>query len=104
MHELRKDFPYDDKNGLLSAIGFGGCAKERQEENRAKEESAKAAGFTSAKEMDELKKIRDFGIPLAEIIAQLEQRQRVAQPEDSVRGDPYSGPCFQDSSLRCALS
>ena len=90
MHELRKDFPYDDKNGLLSAIGFGGCAKERQEENRAKEESAKAAGFTSAKEMDELKKIRDFGIPLAEIIAQLEQRQRVAQPEDSVRGDPVT--------------
>lgn len=85
MHELRKDFPYDDKNGLLTAIGFGGCAKERKEENRAKDESAKAAGFSSAREMDDLKKIRDFGIPLAEIIAQLEQRQQVSQPENSVQ-------------------
>ncbi len=84
MNELPDDFPFNDKNGLLTAIGFGACAKEREKDYLARNEFAIAAGYSSAKEMDEWKKVRDLGITPAEILEQLKQRQQVSQPEDSV--------------------
>lgn len=50
---LPKEFPYDDRNGLLTAIGFGERAKETSEEFRARDADAKKLGFESATEIEE---------------------------------------------------
>lgn len=50
---LPKEFPYDDRNGLLTAIGFGEKAKETSEEFKARDADAKKLGFESATEIEE---------------------------------------------------
>ncbi len=50
---LPKYFPYDDRNGLLTAIGFGKKAKETSEEFKARDADAKKFGFESATEIEE---------------------------------------------------
>lgn len=50
---LCKEFPYDDRNGLLTAIGFEEGAKEASEEFKARDADAKKFGFGSAKELQE---------------------------------------------------
>lgn len=52
---LPRDFPYDDRNGLLTAIGFGERAKETSAEFKAREADAKKLGFESVSEMEEAK-------------------------------------------------
>ena len=44
---LRDDFPYDNRNGLLRAIQFGWKEIERSEEHRKNQETAAKAGFES---------------------------------------------------------
>lgn len=82
---LRTDFPYDDQNGLLTAIGFGERAKKRSEQYRAKNEAAKEMGFDSAEQAEELAKIlSEKGITPGEIRSLVSQHQRASQPEESV--------------------
>ena len=50
---LPQEFPYDDRNGLLTAIGFGEKAKETSEEFKARDADAKKLGFGSATELEE---------------------------------------------------
>lgn len=50
---LLREFPYDDRNGLLSAIGFGERARETTEEFKARDADAKKLGFESATEIEE---------------------------------------------------
>ncbi len=50
---LPKEFPYDDRNGLLTAIGFGEKAKETSAEFKARDADAKKLGFESATEIEE---------------------------------------------------
>lgn len=50
---LPKEFPYDDRNGLLTAIGFGERARETTEEFKARDADAKKLGFESATEIEE---------------------------------------------------
>lgn len=50
---LPREFPYDDRNGLLSAIGFGEKAKETTAEFKARDADAKKLGFESATEIEE---------------------------------------------------
>ena len=50
---LPKEFPYDDRNGLLTAIGFGQKAKEASEEFKARDAEAKKLGFGSVTDLEE---------------------------------------------------
>jgi hypothetical protein len=43
--DLRTDFPYDDRNGLLTAIGFGERAKKLTEEYVSQNHEAQKNGF-----------------------------------------------------------
>lgn len=51
---LRTDFPYDDRNGLLTAIGFGENARKLNEEYVAKNREAKNIGFESVEEANKM--------------------------------------------------
>jgi len=53
---LLTDFPYDDRNGLLTAIGFGVDAKKRTEEYRQRNELARSWGFVDAEYMELVQK------------------------------------------------
>lgn len=82
---LRSDFPYDDRNGLLTVIGFGERAKRRSEEYQARNEFAKVMGFSSAEEAEELAKlVSETGVTSGELRSLVSQRQLVSQPEESV--------------------
>lgn len=83
--DLRIDFPYDDRNGLLTAIGFGEQAKQKSTEYLIRNVAATSFGFSSAKEAEELARIiRETGITSTEIRSLALQRQHTSQPEDSV--------------------
>ena len=83
--DLRADFPYDDRNALLTAIGFGERAKKRSEDYRVKNEAAKEIGFGSAEEAEELAKlVSETGVTPGELRSLVSQRQRASQPEESV--------------------
>ncbi len=83
--DLRADFPYDDRNALLTAIGFGERAKRRSEDYRVKNEAAKEIGFGSAEEAEELAKlVSETGVTPGELRSLVSQRQRASQPEESV--------------------
>lgn len=80
--ELRDDFPYDDRNGLLTAIGFGHNARQRSAVYQARNESAKALGFNSADEAAELAALTN-GRSLAELRSILTPPSAVALPARS---------------------
>lgn len=83
--DLRADFPYDDRNALLTAIGFGERAKKRSEDYRVKNEAAKEMGFDSAEEAEEMAKFaRETGLAPGELRFLVFQHQRASQPEESV--------------------
>lgn len=52
--DLRTDFPFDDRNGLLTAIGFGEKARQQSEEYRANNQAAKTFGIPSADIAEEI--------------------------------------------------
>jgi hypothetical protein len=83
--DLRTDFPYDDRSGLLTAIGFGDLAKKRSQEYQARNQVAKEMGFASADVAEELARlITESGITPDEIRALAAQRKHTSQPEDRV--------------------
>ena len=53
-NELRIDYPYDDRNGLLTAIGFGEQAKKDSEEYVSQNYHAQIMGFMSAEEAEKM--------------------------------------------------
>lgn len=80
--ELRDDFPYNNRNGLLTAIGFGENARKRSEEYRVKNHAALNLGFTSAEQAEKWAALERLGIsPDAVFMA---QTKRTEQPEESV--------------------
>lgn len=82
---LPKDFPFDDRNGLLTAIGFGANAKKRSEEYQEKNDAAKALGFNSAEDAEAWEKLKkETGMTPEEILRELSKSQQVLQPEQSV--------------------
>jgi hypothetical protein len=84
--DLRTEFPYDDRNGLLTAINFGEHAKKRSEAYRTRNEAAEKMGFGSAEDAEVLAKlVRETGLTPAEIRSLVSQRQRASQPEESVQ-------------------
>ena len=83
--DLPTKFSYDDRNGLLTAIGFGEQAKKRSEEYQARSEAAKRMGFGSAEEAEALAKlVSETGVTPGELRSLVSQRQRASQPEESV--------------------
>ncbi len=50
--QLPKEFPCDDRNGLLTAIGFGEVARKRDVQHQVREQVAQDVGFASQEEMD----------------------------------------------------
>lgn len=82
---LPKDFPFDDRNGLLTAIGFGANAKKRSEEYQEKNDAAKNIGFNSLEEAERIAKLMENGVTVDDFeqYAALKQ-SRVVQPEQSV--------------------
>ncbi|MCW8886862.1 MAG: hypothetical protein OQK12_16675 [Motiliproteus sp.] len=68
--DLRSDFPYDDKNGLLTAIGFGEQERKRSSEYLRKDGAAKAAGFDNAEEQEKWRKVKELGVSADDLLFQ----------------------------------
>lgn len=79
--DLRSDFLYDDRNGLLTAIGFGENARKRSEEYQTKNNKAQEIGFESAERAAKWAELDKLGISPDELLA---QQKRAEQPEESV--------------------
>ncbi len=55
--ELPTDYPYDDRNGLLTAIGFAELAIKRSDEYVTQNHHAQCMGFVSAEEAGKMAKL-----------------------------------------------
>jgi hypothetical protein len=82
--DLRTDFLYDERNGLLSAIKFGENARKCSEEYQSLNQTAQYMGFNSADELEKWRKVKELGISPDELLAKHAQRQPASQPEESV--------------------
>lgn len=82
--DLRTDFAFDDRNGLLTAIGFGENARIRSEEYQSRNRDAQNMGFTSAEEAEDFAKLSKEGLTPADIRAFLVNRKQAEQPKQSV--------------------
>jgi len=84
---LRPDFPYDNRNGMLSAIGFEENIQRLTEEYKQREQAARDLGFEDldaaavvAKAMD------DAGLDAKDAAALIRQHSpKPVQPEEGVR-------------------
>jgi hypothetical protein len=86
--DLSKELPYDERNGLLLAIGFGEEAKQRSEEFKTKNAAAKGLGFDSADDALEFAQLaKDTGMTPAELRTIASRETKASQPEDAV-GNP----------------
>ncbi len=79
---LPTDFPYDDRNGLLTAIGFGENAKKRTEEYKLRNRDAQHMGFESVEVAEEIARLLKGGVTLEKI--RTLASQRTEQPKQSV--------------------
>ncbi len=82
---LQTDFPHDDQNGLLTAIGFGENSRKRSDEYQSRNRDAQRMGFTSVDEAEEFAKLKNEGLTLADLKSWLARRNKTEQPKDSVR-------------------
>ena len=84
--DLRTDFPYDDRNGLLTAIGFGELSRKLNDDYRARNDAAKKMGFDSAEDAEKFAKlVKEEGVTAAELRSLFSQRKRASQPEETVQ-------------------
>ena len=79
--ELHEEFIYDDRNGLLTEIGFGEREKRLSEEYKNKNERAQELGFESADKASKWAQLDKLGISPDEILA---KSNVIEQPESSV--------------------
>lgn len=82
--DLRADFPYDDRNGLLTAIGFGEHAKLRDAEYQVRDAMARTVGFGSAEEAADWAELARAGLTPSQVLSLVRQSSPIAQPEESV--------------------
>lgn len=78
--DLRADFPYDDRNNLLTAIGFGEAERQRSHEYRERSELARSQGFRDAAHM-ELALKATAGMPDEELQRMVREREGAAREE-----------------------
>ena len=83
--DLLTEFPYDNRNGLLTAIEFGENARKVNEEYKTKNTKAQEIGFESTEEAEIAKKVMDTlyerGISPTDFIS---HNKRFEQPEEVV--------------------
>ncbi len=84
---LRSDFPYDNQNGLLNAIGFEDSVQRKTEDYQRKDLAAREFGFTGVDAATEVANVaRQAGLSESDIVALIKQHApRPEQPEDEVR-------------------
>jgi len=75
---LHPQFQCDNRNGWLTAIGFGEGEKKRSEEYKVRNQKAQDLGFESVEEIEKLRKIKESGINIDEALA---SAQPAEQPE-----------------------
>jgi hypothetical protein len=92
--DLRTDFPYDDRNGLLTAIGFGERAKKLTEEYVSQNHEAQKMGFESADEAQKMAQlaqlIRESGQSPDRLFEQF--RPTLEQKQPSFPSRPVANP------------
>ncbi len=81
VEDLHLKFQYDNRNGWLSAIGFGEGEVIRSKEYKDRTQKAQDLGFDSIEEIEKFRKIKDLGISVDDILA---SAQPVIQPEAAV--------------------
>lgn len=83
--DLRDDFPFNNRNGLLTSIEFGENARKKSEEYQTKNSKAQEIGFESTEEAElaqkVMEKLKQLKITPAEFIA---NKRQVEQPVESV--------------------
>lgn len=80
--DLPKKFPYDDSNGMLTAIGFGSRAREQDAAYQARSRSAKELGFTSADEAQKVATaLRETGASSGDLVAFIRSCKTVSMPQ-----------------------
>lgn len=80
--DLRDDFPFDDRNGLLTAIGLGENARRLGEEYQARNQQAKELGFGSAEKAEKWAQLEKLGLSPDDVLA---QRKCTEQPDNPVQ-------------------
>lgn len=78
--DLRTDFPFNDGNGLLTAIGFGEKARQCSEEYCAKNQEAQKLGLPSVEVAEEIAEILKSGVSIDEIRA-LKPNRKIVLPD-----------------------
>lgn len=71
--DLHPDFPWDDRNGWLTAIGIGENIRKLSEEYKAKEQAAQSFGFRSSDSAAKWAKLAKTGIDPDELSAKLKK-------------------------------
>jgi hypothetical protein len=87
--QLPSGYLFDDRNGLLTAIGFGEAARRQSVEFKAKDAAARDIGFEGVNEATKVvKALREAGVDPSDLAALLASHaKKPAQPEDRV-GNP----------------
>lgn len=84
---LRPDFPYDNQNGLLDAIGLEDSVQKKTEDYQRKDRAAREFGFSGVDAATEVANAaREAGLDAGDIVALIKQHApRPEQPEEEVR-------------------
>lgn len=83
--DLPSDFCYDNRNGLLAAIGFGDAIRQRDEGYRRQSDLAKEIGFPSLDAAQKVANLLKEGlVSLEEVMTLANRKTAVAQPEERV--------------------
>lgn len=93
--ELHPDFQYDDRNGWLTAIGFGENVRKRSEEYRAKNSAAKQFGFESADKAAKWAELEKAGLNPDDLLA---THKKPELPEGGVNNPERRRKRMQDDS------
>lgn len=85
--ELRPDFPYDSRNGLLDAIGFERATRRATEDYKRRDTAARELGFLDLEAAAEVAEaMGEVGISAKDVAALIrEHSAKPVQPSDRVR-------------------
>ena len=84
---LHPDFKFDDRNGWLTAVGFGENVNMRTEEYQTRNRDAKKWGFDSVEEAETFKALKKEGLTVQVLQKIFLERKPVEQPKKAV-SDP----------------
>ena len=87
LDQLRPGFDYDDRNGLLTAVGFGEAIRRQTDEYKQKEAFAREYGFPDPSDIGKIKNaMDDMGLDASALIALVKQKgSKPEQPKEQVQ-------------------